>query len=189
MARTRTLWLVSVLVAALGCSDSSSNAVTCVPSCRADFVCVNGACVQACNPPCGNGERCVTSGAAPMCVRDNTPTDAGVAPADTFTPSDAGAPVDAPIPEIDGPATTGDVPGIRPDTPLTPPHLHFPSTALPPPSLTLVPSHHPALPCWRPAIPRPAGGRPCAIPLFPAFCQSGASHVEQRFPCPFPASC
>jgi hypothetical protein len=132
MARTRTLWLVSVLVAALGCNDSSSNAVTCVPSCRADFVCVNGACVQACNPPCGNGERCVTSGAAPMCVRDNTPTDAGVAPADTFTPSDAGAPVDAPIPEMDVPATTGDVPVMRADIPFTPTDVAFPTSDLPP---------------------------------------------------------
>jgi hypothetical protein len=34
----------------------------CVPACRAGFVCADGRCVSACNPPCGNNETCGRDG-------------------------------------------------------------------------------------------------------------------------------
>jgi hypothetical protein len=40
------------------CTFSSSAAAQCVPECRSGYVCVEGQCVSACNPPCAAGERC-----------------------------------------------------------------------------------------------------------------------------------
>ncbi len=40
----------------------------CAPACRESFVCVNGACVSACNPPCAGAEHCVVANAAATCV-------------------------------------------------------------------------------------------------------------------------
>ncbi|MFW6050286.1 MAG: hypothetical protein ACODAU_03885 [Myxococcota bacterium] len=34
----------------------------CVPRCRSGFVCHQGQCVSACNPPCAEGERCSSDG-------------------------------------------------------------------------------------------------------------------------------
>lgn len=41
----------------------AARAQDCFPECRAGFVCANGACVSACNPPCGADERCEAGGA------------------------------------------------------------------------------------------------------------------------------
>lgn len=35
---------------------------TCLPQCRAGFVCVGNVCVSACNPPCAAGETCTNDG-------------------------------------------------------------------------------------------------------------------------------
>jgi len=35
---------------------------TCLPACRTGYVCIEGDCVSACNPPCDKGERCTTKG-------------------------------------------------------------------------------------------------------------------------------
>lgn len=37
---------------------ASSPAPACEPECSPGYVCVRGACVSACNPPCGAGQRC-----------------------------------------------------------------------------------------------------------------------------------
>jgi len=34
----------------------------CQPACRSGYVCVDGACVSACNPPCDPGQRCTDTG-------------------------------------------------------------------------------------------------------------------------------
>lgn len=39
-----------------------ARAETCQPACRKGYVCVKGACVSACNPPCATGERCTGTG-------------------------------------------------------------------------------------------------------------------------------
>lgn len=47
---------------------ASAAAEACVPACRQAFVCVKGACVSACNPPCPEGDRCAVEAAGPTCV-------------------------------------------------------------------------------------------------------------------------
>jgi len=37
---------------------SEQTEARCRPECRAGFLCIDGACVSACNPPCGEGEVC-----------------------------------------------------------------------------------------------------------------------------------
>jgi hypothetical protein len=54
----------------------------CIPSCRRGFVCVAGACVSACNPPCAAHERCTE---ALECVSREPP--AAYAPASPPSPS------------------------------------------------------------------------------------------------------
>jgi hypothetical protein len=43
-------------------------AAGCIPECRSGFVCLEGQCVSACNPPCGAGQRCT---AQRECVADS----------------------------------------------------------------------------------------------------------------------
>lgn len=59
MAKTRVRGIV-VLAGVLGIFGTSSwvEAQSCVPDCRQGYVCHQGSCVSACNPPCANGERC-----------------------------------------------------------------------------------------------------------------------------------
>lgn len=40
----------------------SARAKDCVPSCREGYLCHQGQCIEACNPPCAEGERCVGEG-------------------------------------------------------------------------------------------------------------------------------
>jgi hypothetical protein len=47
-------------VSAGGIPDPS--APVCAPACRAGFTCLQGACVSACNPGCGDGEQCTSDG-------------------------------------------------------------------------------------------------------------------------------
>jgi hypothetical protein len=43
----------------------------CVPQCRSGYVCHEGACISACNPPCGPKEYCTANG---ECARGSAPT-------------------------------------------------------------------------------------------------------------------
>ena len=52
----------------LGASDAAW-AQKCIPECRDGFVCVDGECVSACNPPCSEGERCSGDG---FCIADTS---------------------------------------------------------------------------------------------------------------------
>jgi hypothetical protein len=56
--------------------------VACVPACRAGYLCHQGACVSACNPPCGAAEVCTPAGECvsrcnPACDPGQTCTAAG----------------------------------------------------------------------------------------------------------------
>ncbi|MEZ4406077.1 MAG: hypothetical protein R3A52_06350 [Polyangiales bacterium] len=100
-----SLLLLGALAWGSACSDSASNTPTvCTPACRTGFACVNGACVSACNPPCGSGERCDTTSSVARCVAADT--DAAVSDAavtdDVTTPSDLGGDLD-----VSAPADTG----------------------------------------------------------------------------------
>jgi len=55
--------LVPVFAAlVLGSLTTTAQAQDCVPSCRDGFLCHQGQCVDACNPPCAEGEQCVGDG-------------------------------------------------------------------------------------------------------------------------------
>jgi len=46
---------------------SSAQAGECFPECRDGYLCHEGTCIEACNPPCGEGKQCTADG---QCVRD-----------------------------------------------------------------------------------------------------------------------
>jgi hypothetical protein len=55
----------------------------CRPDCRAGFTCVEGQCASACNPPCGEGERCtdeITCEAQTIPLHSEAPADEQEAP-------------------------------------------------------------------------------------------------------------
>jgi hypothetical protein len=67
---------------------TTAEAEDCVPACRDGYLCHQGQCIEACNPPCGEGEQCVSGGecvakapAAPTYTAVNT--SGGSAAADT----------------------------------------------------------------------------------------------------------
>lgn len=43
-------------------ASTTAQAQECVPSCRDGYMCLKGECVEACNPPCPEGEQCVEGG-------------------------------------------------------------------------------------------------------------------------------
>lgn len=56
-------------------SESTSDTdARCVPPCRSGYLCHEGQCISACNPPCAGGEGCTAAG---RCVREQP---AGTAP-------------------------------------------------------------------------------------------------------------
>ncbi len=64
----------------------------CVPACRAGYVCVDGRCVMACNPPCAAEERCTAQGECEpraMATSREFSTDASDAPMPEPTVDDA----------------------------------------------------------------------------------------------------
>lgn len=82
---SRAAMAISVL-AMVTCSTVASRArAQCAPDCRSGYVCEEGQCVSACNPPCASGERCT---AEAECVA------AGVS-ADATAPASFGAPAAA----------------------------------------------------------------------------------------------
>ena len=56
-----SLLVVSMAIIAFE-QEFFSTAKACVPSCRSGFTCVDGKCVELCNPPCPAGEKCDNSG-------------------------------------------------------------------------------------------------------------------------------
>ena len=54
---------------------------SCMPACRTGFVCQQGQCVSACNPPCAAGQQCTAQG---ECIAD--PNAAGTPPEDAAPP-------------------------------------------------------------------------------------------------------
>jgi len=54
----------------LGSLTTTAQAQDCVPSCREGYLCHQGQCIAACNPPCAEGEQCVGEG---QCVATAAP--------------------------------------------------------------------------------------------------------------------
>lgn len=75
------------------------SAPVCAPSCRVGFTCVQGACVSACNPGCGEGEQCTSDGqcvAKPMTPKSGALAPPVVAPPPVHDPDADAAPPSSP---------------------------------------------------------------------------------------------
>lgn len=72
---------------------SASPEAVCVPSCRSGFVCVQGACVSACNPPCDANRICAASG---ECIPTAPPPAPAGYPAFAYPPPTVYRPAPAP---------------------------------------------------------------------------------------------
>lgn len=46
----------------LGSFATTAQAKDCVPACRDGYLCHEGQCIEACNPPCPEGEQCASGG-------------------------------------------------------------------------------------------------------------------------------
>lgn len=95
----------------------------CVPDCRDGYVCYQGACISACNPPCPGGQTCTGTG---QCIDGQPPT-----PAPVMAP-----PVAAPAPVAAAPASSpAQPPDAEPPSPAPPPDdAYYPEPAAPSPS-------------------------------------------------------
>ena len=54
--------LLAMAVCALVAGMGSGMASECVPSCRSGYMCIDGQCVEKCNPPCNEDEFCNKAG-------------------------------------------------------------------------------------------------------------------------------
>jgi hypothetical protein len=84
------VWILVVMLGPVARAETTEGTRACVPACRDGYVCIDGACVSACNPPCADDERCVGRGVCER--RDQHP--AAVAP--TVAPSNPTVPPGSP---------------------------------------------------------------------------------------------
>jgi hypothetical protein len=54
------LAVAGIIVSSL--MTTTAQAEECVPSCRDGYICHQGQCITACNPPCAEGEQCIGEG-------------------------------------------------------------------------------------------------------------------------------
>ncbi len=88
-AMASTKFLAMFVVAVIGLPTTSAQAKDCLPSCRDGYLCHQGQCIAACNPPCAQGEQCVGEG---QCVAaTSTPTTQEA----TYTAVNTGGSVDS----------------------------------------------------------------------------------------------
>jgi hypothetical protein len=92
-ARTLMKLAPMLVVFMLGSLTTTAQAQDCVPSCRDGYLCHQGQCIEACNPPCAEGEQCAGDG---QCVA--AADSSAEAPASTYavvdTSSGSAGPVD-----------------------------------------------------------------------------------------------
>ncbi|MFO0568216.1 MAG: hypothetical protein U0263_21325 [Polyangiaceae bacterium] len=119
-----------------------ARAETCQPACRKGYVCVKGACVSACNPPCAAGERCTEKG---ECISDPNASAAPPAPPPPVATQ--------PTPPAPPPPATATPPAAEP-APAPPPPAP-PAAVAPPPDAAPPPAASPDL-----VPPDSSGGAP-----------------------------
>src|SRR5688572_21916132 len=91
--------IVLLISTGSGLSLAQPRKKECVPPCQVSFVCCEGACVSACNPPCPPGESCTVNGecvagsAAPQAAAESpAPVPAATEPAPAAPPAPAPTP-------------------------------------------------------------------------------------------------
>lgn len=62
---------------------TTAQAKECVPSCRDGYICNQGQCIAACNPPCAEGEQCVGEGEC-IAPASSAAASSGMAPQPTY---------------------------------------------------------------------------------------------------------
>ena len=95
---------------------AQTSEATCVPACRSGFVCVEGRCVSACNPPCLSTETCTSSGActaSPPAISYATASTSTAAPVTPKPAVSTSAGGDASPPETSA-TTPSETTGSRP---------------------------------------------------------------------------
>lgn len=87
----------------------------CMPECREGFFCHEGTCVEACNPPCGPGERCTSLGEClPTAEKPPPPPAAPPAPGQALAVPAQDSPP-APVPGPPPPVPQDSLPRTPPD--------------------------------------------------------------------------
>jgi hypothetical protein len=112
--------IVGVCIGGIALATFPVRAQECFPACREAYICIEGQCVSACNPPCDPGEKCTAEGA---CVATEPPPAQAAPPqappAQAAPPPEAhyGAPPPAPHHTVTGlpegqPAPASEAPGF-----------------------------------------------------------------------------
>jgi hypothetical protein len=83
------LAMVSTVLMLGSLTTTPARAADCVPSCRDGFLCHQGQCIEACNPPCAEGELCTGEG---QCVAATSSTAPGYTAGNTGAVDSAGKP-------------------------------------------------------------------------------------------------
>lgn len=65
---TPTLVTAMAMAVLLGVTHAAVAEDVCTPSCRPGYTCIQGACVEACNPTCGSSQVCTQTPAGADCV-------------------------------------------------------------------------------------------------------------------------
>ena len=79
-----------LLAASSASAQQTATAAGCVPECRSGYVCIEGACVSACNPPCTGDQTCTPEG---QCVPNATTPATNAFPITVMTASSAAQPI------------------------------------------------------------------------------------------------
>ncbi len=110
----------------LSSSVAAAQDAECVPACRSGYLCHEGQCISACNPPCSAGEQCTSAG---ECVaQPSVPPPAQTPPAQVQPPG-----TQAPPPGMQTPQYGASPPPPATQPPPGAPPQGFASGATPPP--------------------------------------------------------
>ncbi|HXK18678.1 MAG TPA: hypothetical protein VNG33_12795, partial [Polyangiaceae bacterium] len=93
-------------------ASGSKAAAACFPACRSAYVCLEGRCVSACNPPCAANERCTAAATCelaappPVAPPPAAPPPAAAPPGAAAPAAGAPMPASAPAPSAVAPWST-----------------------------------------------------------------------------------
>ncbi|HVY25012.1 MAG TPA: hypothetical protein VHB79_00620 [Polyangiaceae bacterium] len=98
MSPALTSFGAALAILALG-GTALAEGPECFPECRTGYICQQGSCVSACNPPCGSNERCTAAATCePKPAAAPLPPPPQASPAPSSLPPSAAPPAEAPPP-------------------------------------------------------------------------------------------